>query len=110
GRDGILSKPEIRTVADYILSLSGAAEGSVEGEELYLDNCAGCHGDEALGDPEQGAPNLADAIWLYGGDRDAVITSITNARFGVMPAWNTRLSEAEIRQVAHYVHSLGGGE
>ncbi|MEM6904857.1 MAG: cytochrome-c oxidase, cbb3-type subunit III, partial [Pseudomonadota bacterium] len=110
GRDGILSKPEIRTVADYILSLSGAAEGSAEGEELYLDNCAACHGDEALGDPEQGAPNLADAIWLYGGDRDAVITSITNARFGVMPAWNTRLSEAEIRQVAHYVHSLGGGE
>jgi cytochrome c oxidase cbb3-type subunit 3 len=27
-----------------------------------------------------------------------------------MPNWNTRLSEAEIRSVALYVHSLGGGE
>jgi cytochrome c oxidase cbb3-type subunit 3 len=32
------------------------------------------------------------------------------ARFGVMPNWNERLSEAEIRSVALYVHSLGGGE
>jgi len=35
---------------------------------------------------------------------------VTNARFGVMPNWNTRLSEAEIRAVALDVHSLGGGE
>ena len=28
----------------------------------------------------------------------------------VMPAWSDRLSEAEIRAVATYVHGLGGGE
>jgi cytochrome c oxidase cbb3-type subunit 3 len=110
GRDGILSSEEIETIADHVLSLSGKAEPTEAGAELYADNCAACHGDEGLGDREQGAPNLADAIWLYGSDRDTVIYSIANARFGVMPSWSTRLSEAEIRQVAHYVHSLGGGE
>jgi mono/diheme cytochrome c family protein len=27
-----------------------------------------------------------------------------------MPAWNERLSEATIRKLTAYVHSLGGGE
>ena len=43
--------------------------------------------------------------------------TVTNARFGVMPSWafapeggEPRLSEAEIRAVASYVHRLGGGE
>jgi cytochrome c oxidase cbb3-type subunit 3 len=31
-------------------------------------------------------------------------------RHGVMPAWNTRLDEVTIKQLAIYVHSLGGGE
>ncbi|MEM9043621.1 MAG: cytochrome-c oxidase, cbb3-type subunit III [Pseudomonadota bacterium] len=110
GRDELLTKDEIASVADHVLSLSGKAEPSELGAALYNDNCAVCHGDQGLGDQEQGSPNLADAIWLYGEERDTVIESISNARFGVMPSWNTRLTEAEIRQVTHYVHSLGGGE
>ena len=110
GDDGILSRAEIEAVADHILSLSGAAEANAQGAGLYADNCAACHAEDGAGDRDQGAPNLADAIWLYGGDRETVIATITHSRFGVMPAWNTRLSETEMRQVAHYVHSLGGGE
>ena len=110
GRDGILGKEEIAAVADHILSLSGNAEANAQGAEIYAENCAACHADDGTGDRTQGAPNLADAIWLYGDDRDSVITSIANARFGVMPSWNTRLTEAEIRQLTHYVHGLGGGE
>lgn len=80
------------------------------GETLYLDNCASCHGDNGEGIPELGAPNLADAIWLYGGDEAALTETITNARFGVMPAMGLRLSDADVRAVSVYVHSLGGGE
>ena len=58
----------------------------------------------------QGAPKLTDAIWLYGGSREAITDTVTNARFGVMPNWNERLSEDEIRAVAFYVHGRGGGE
>lgn len=110
GADGILTSEQIEQVADHVLSLSGQAESSEEGVTLFAENCAACHGDEGLGDQEQGAPNLADAIWLYGSDRDTVIDTITNSRYGVMPSWSEKLTEAQIRQVAHYVHTLGGGE
>ena len=105
----MLEPAEITTLATYVRGLSdGVFEG--EGQELYLDNCSACHGEQGEGDMFVGAPNLADAIWLYGGDQASVIESITNARFGVMPAWGQRLSEADVRAVSTYVHSLGGGE
>ncbi len=63
-----------------------------------------------MGDRDQGAPNLADAIWLYGGDYASIHESVYNARYGQMPAWDNRLTEAQIRAVATYVHQLGGGE
>ena len=75
-----------------------------------LGHCAACHGDAGTGDRAQGAPNLTDAIWLYGGDAATLTETVTKARYGVMPAWTGRLSEADIRAVAGYVHSLGGGE
>jgi cytochrome c oxidase cbb3-type subunit 3 len=66
--------------------------------------------DAGEGDRTQGAPALNDAIWLYGGSREKINESVTYARFGVMPAWAGRLTEDEIRAVAAYVHSRGGGE
>ena len=57
-----------------------------------------------------GAPNLTDAIWLFGGDRDSLTQTVTNAHYGVMPAWGTRLDPVTVKMLAAYVHSLGGGE
>jgi cytochrome c oxidase cbb3-type subunit 3 len=57
-----------------------------------------------------GAPRLNDKIWLYGGDKKDLIYTIYNARAGVMPYWSTRLDNATIKQLALFVHSLGGGE
>jgi len=59
---------------------------------------------------EVGAPNLTDKIWLYGGDKAAVVQSIAYSRAGVMPAWAGRLDDATIKMLALYVHALGGGE
>jgi cytochrome c oxidase cbb3-type subunit III len=109
GRDEILTTEEIEAAADHVLSLTGQAAATEEGRVIFADNCAACHGANGEGDQTLGAPNLADAIWLYGGDRDTVITTITNSRAGVMPAWNQRLSETQIKQVALYIHHLGGG-
>ena len=75
-----------------------------------------CHGDDGAGMRDLGAPNLTDAIWLYGGDVETLTETVVNARFGVMPAWSedyrgaSGLSTAEINAVAAYVHQLGGGE
>ncbi len=105
----ILEMEEIEVLADFVVTMP-EGEGQGAGATLFAENCAGCHGDLGTGDREQGAPNLADAIWLYGKDRKSLIESISEARFGVMPAWGQRLSEADVRAVSAYVHSLGGGE
>jgi len=109
----LLETPEIEAMVEYVLSLSGAdadAEQVSLGATLYEENCVACHGEAGMGDPEQGAPNLTDAIWLYGGDRETLTETITYSRYGVMPAWGQRLSEADVLAVSIYVHALGGGE
>lgn len=113
GADELLDADQIAQVVEHVLALSGQehdATLAAAGAEVYLDNCAACHMDDGSGDRTQGAPNLADAIWLYGGSREAITETVVNARFGVMPNWNTRLSEDQIRAVAFYVHGKGGGE
>ncbi|MEM9343309.1 MAG: cytochrome-c oxidase, cbb3-type subunit III [Pseudomonadota bacterium] len=106
----LLESEDIETLADFIPTLPVEEGDESPGAVLYADNCAACHGDTGAGDRDQGAPNLTDAIWLYGGDRDSLIETITYSRFGVMPAWGQRLSEEDVRAVATYVHALGGGE
>jgi cytochrome c oxidase cbb3-type subunit 3 len=77
---------------------------------LFAANCAVCHGPEAKGGRQFGAPNLADKVWLYGSSKEAVTNTVTNAHAGVMPAWGGRLDAVTIKMLAAYVHSLGGGE
>ncbi|MEO1640987.1 MAG: cytochrome-c oxidase, cbb3-type subunit III [Pseudomonadota bacterium] len=109
----ILERDEITAVVEHVLLLSGQdhdAGLATEGANIFADQCASCHGDAGMGMQDLGAPNLSDAIWLYGGSRDAVTYSVVNARFGVMPPWGQRLEEDEIKAVTLYVHQLGGGE
>ncbi len=109
----ILEPAEIGQVANYVMSLSGTPQDAAlaaEGATVFMDNCASCHMEDGTGDRAQGAPNLADAIWLYGGDIDTITETVTNSRYGVMPPWSGRLTEAQVRAVATYVHQLGGGE
>ena len=109
----MLSTEEISQVVQYVRKISGQDHDAVAAEAgtvLFADNCSSCHGEDGTGDRMQGAPNLTDAIWLYGGSVEALTHTVRYARYGVMPAWNTRLSESDIRAVAVYVHGLGGGE
>jgi cytochrome c oxidase cbb3-type subunit 3 len=113
GVDGLLEAPQIDAVVQHVLAISGQdhdAALAAEGATVFAENCAACHMEDGTGDRTQGAPNLTDAIWLYGGTVDDLTYTVNNARFGVMPNWNQRLSEADIRSVAVYVHGLGGGE
>ena len=113
GLDEILDETQIAQVAEHVLAISGQEHDlalATEGATVFADNCAACHMEDGSGDRAQGAPKLTDAIWLYGGSREKIIETVTKARFGVMPNWNERLSEDEIRAVAFYVHGRGGGE
>ncbi|ONG46752.1 cytochrome-c oxidase, cbb3-type subunit III [Pseudoroseomonas deserti] len=111
--DGMLKASQVNDVAEHVLDLSGRATdraAAARGAALFAENCAACHGDRGTGNREMGAPNLADQVWLYGGDKRAIVQSIAYARVGVMPAWGQRLDTAVIKMLAVYVHALGGGE
>lgn len=112
GRDEILERADIALLGTYLRSLSGLEEIDParleDAAALYAENCASCHGDQAKGDVELGAPNLTDAFWIYGGDRAAIYQTIYAGRTGQMPHWGDRLSPVQLKILALYVHSLGG--
>jgi cytochrome c oxidase cbb3-type subunit 3 len=57
-----------------------------------------------------GGPSLNDQIWLYQGTLEALRAQIAAPRHGVMPAWGQRLGDAAVKELAVYVHGLGGGQ
>ncbi len=109
---GILQPKDIGDVAHYVLAISGQdhdAERAALGATTFAQQCAACHGVEGEGNHLLGAPRLNDAIWLYGGSYDQIVAQIGNPQMGNMPPWNERFSEAQLKKLAIYVHSLGGG-
>ena len=106
GRNEMLPDDEISDIVEYVLSISGQehdAEAALRGDELFLDNCSGCHAEGGVGGFETGAPSLVDDQWIYGGSREEIAETLENGRAGVMPAWSGRLSETEIRQLTLYL-------
>lgn len=113
GRDGLLPSEQIDDLTQYVLKVSGQAHDAEAAEAAtvtFEQQCASCHGANAEGDRLQGAPNLTDQEWLYGGSEAAIYATIYNARNSHMPAWQDRLDDASIKALAVYVHTLGGGE
>ena len=113
GIDKLLDEQQINDAAEYVLSLTEPSrdrEAVARGQKIYAEQCVACHGADGKGKQELGAPNLADAIWLYGGAKPAVVESIRTGRGGVMPAWAGRLDDVTLKSLAIYVHSLGGGK
>lgn len=113
GHDKLLTSDQILAVANYVRQISKQDADTAlaaTGAKIFTDNCAACHGDKGEGKREVGAPQLNDAIWLYKGDLNAIIQQINNPRQGVMPAWGSRLGDVTVKELAAYIHSLGGGE
>ena len=115
-----LTDEQVGQVVNFVLKISGQTADEAKatvGATIFADNCAACHGPDGKGNRDMGAPNLTDAIWLYGGSEATLTQTVMDGRGGVMPTWGyapkgsaPRLTEDQIRAVAVYVHSLGGGE
>ncbi len=87
--------------------LGGDASAMAVGERLFMNNCAQCHGSDARG--SKSFPNLTDNDWLWGGDAEAIKTTITNGRQGMMPPMAAAVGTPEdVVNVANYVLSLSG--
>lgn len=93
----VLGDDNVDQVASYILQMGDGGSASHAGKAAYDQNCAACHGIDGTGNTLLGAPNLADDIWLYGGDLETVKASISAGRNGVMPAFSNRLDDAQIK-------------
>ncbi|MER8810540.1 cytochrome-c oxidase, cbb3-type subunit III [Mesorhizobium australicum] len=109
----IINADQIQQVSAYVASLSGAVSDQAlvaPGAKVFAENCVACHGDNAEGNKELGAPDLTDAIWLYGSGEAAIAAQVRAPKQGVMPAWGARLGEIKVKELAVYIHSLGGGE
>lgn len=120
GDDNILTADQISILAKYVMTLDDidgeenkkkmTSEEYKKGVKLFAENCASCHGKDGEGKYEFGSRNLRDKIWLYGGDYENIYETIYHGRAGVMPRWEGKLSDTTIRQLAIYVHNLGGGQ
>ena len=121
----VLAADQIDQLANYVASQAGIAHDADKaraGDVLFHSEtaaCFYCHGVDAKGRKEIGAPNLTDKVWLWAdvpaaqGD-EAKVSAIRNViagglNKGVMPAWAGRLSPEQIKVLTVYVHELGGG-
>ena len=113
GKDGILDAAAINDLVSHVRVISRQEKpsaSSARGAALFEANCVACHGPAGQGIRELGGPKLTDAVWLYGGSREAIAKTIYAPRNGVMPRWNDKLDPVTIKMLSAYVHSLGGGE
>lgn len=107
-----LTPGEIDDAIEFLMRRQGRkadAAAAARGAGLFTGHggCYDCHSIDAKGDSAIGAPNLSDAITLYGdGSREALHMSIAYGRQGVCPAWVNRASAASIRELALYVYSI----
>jgi cytochrome c oxidase cbb3-type subunit 3 len=107
-----LSPDDIGDLIEFLMRAQGRqaeAESVARGAALFTGHggCFDCHSLDAKGDSAIGAPNLTDAVTLYGdGSRGALAASIAYGRQGVCPAFIKRLGPAAVRELAAYVYSI----
>lgn len=117
GRDGLLTRSEISDVVSYVRTLGNRIDatdlalGNPEnGQIVFADNCAACHGDTGEGNTDIGAPDLTDKFWIYGGDRKDIHQTVMNGRTGHMPSWEGRLDLDKIKVLTLYLKNLADGK
>ncbi|MEP6563712.1 MAG: cytochrome-c oxidase, cbb3-type subunit III [Mesorhizobium sp.] len=113
GRDGVIESKQLADVVAYVRSLGGTTDGHdadpqsiAAGQDVFKQNCVACHGEDAKGKHDVGAPDLTDSNWTYGGDLQSVTTTVYGGRQGYMPHWEQRLSATQRKILALYVLSL----
>ncbi|HOY70850.1 MAG TPA: cytochrome-c oxidase, cbb3-type subunit III [Methylotenera sp.] len=96
---------DVKNVANYVLSLSGSMHdaGRVAAGKEKFAVCAACHGAEGKGNPDVGAPNLTDNIWLHGAGEAAIIKRVNEGKVNQMPAWGSKFTPEQIKVLTAYV-------
>ena len=101
----VLGDDGVTEVVNYVKSLSSneTVEANENGKQKFQQFCIACHGTEGKGNQVLGAPDLTDDIWLYGDSDEQLHHSISLGRNGIMPAFDRRLSDAQIRMLVAWL-------
>lgn len=91
-----------------LVAIAGNDDAMAAASNIFGNNCATCHGSDGRG--AIGFPNLTDDKWLYGGDPDTILASISNGRNGIMPPHEPIIGAEGVDQVTEYVLTLSGLE
>jgi cytochrome c oxidase cbb3-type subunit 3 len=111
-KDIIGGEEAVKNVAQYVISLNPTRASEVDaaaaekGKVVFGGTCSACHGPDGKGTPALGAPNLTDDVWLYGGKKEQIETSVAKGRKGTMPAHGEFLGPAKVHLLAAYIYSL----
>ena len=109
GRDQMLPRGDVLKAASYVYSLSHPGTKDLDpknveaGKAIFAANCVACHGENAKGNAELGAPDLTDKSWIYGGDLETIDNTIWGGRQGHMPTWEGRLSDLDRKILTLYL-------
>ena len=105
GWQAVLGDEGVSEVINYVRDIVSANQVTTasKGKELYLQFCVACHGLNGEGNQTLGAPNLSDDIWLYGNSDDQLQHTISIGRNGVMPSFDNRLSDIEIKMLVAWL-------
>jgi cytochrome c oxidase cbb3-type subunit III len=117
GRNGMMppmgaavgSDEDVRDVMHYVFRLGGRTFDGIRatrGKAKFDTVCAACHTEKGTGNPQIGAPNLVDDVWLHGASDAAIMESITKGRKGAMPAHKGFLDEGKVHLLTAYVYGL----
>jgi cytochrome c oxidase cbb3-type subunit 3 len=110
----VLGDEGVRDVVAHVRSRAGLPADTLRaqlGKPLFAQNCAACHGADGKGNQQIGAPNLTDAVWLYGSTEAANTESVTKGRGEAtavtrMPAHKERLDPGKVDLLVSYVWGL----
>lgn len=93
--------------ATPIPDLATNAAALSAGRNLFVNNCAACHGSDGRG--ARGFPNLTDSEWNWGGTPQEIRTTILGGRTGVMPSFAALPEETRQALVAYVLKLAGRG-
>ena len=94
--------------------VKATATSIAKGKNLFMKDCATCHGPKANGNTPTGkalnplASNLTDAAWKHGGTDGEIFTTITKGIAGTgMTPWEKSVLEKDRWNLVNYIKSLG---
>ena len=85
--------------------LQGICNAEVNGERLFLENCAECHQEDGEGIPNI-YPSLANSALVLGSGADVALVLIIGR--GEMPSFNGVFTDKEMAHVVNYIRSVFG--